>query len=106
MIWKITKLLYICFCLLFIFIFSGDISEAIKYPELYPIGVESVSHLWHYKTQETYVLGGVLMILWFAVGILLCLLQYKFQKLRWIITIHFALSVSYLILQMYLVRFG
>ena len=96
---KIAKTIWGSFCLFGIILFCEDFHHALNHPELYYFGAEGpTAGIWYYKTQELYLWFAVILICWFAVGLLLCLLQYKFRFLKWGIIIHFFLSILYLIL--------
>jgi hypothetical protein len=104
--WRIVKILWSFFCL-FVLVANGfDFYQVLMHPEAYPFGAEAVSNLWYYKTQKLYLYYCVIWFLWFAAGISLCLLQYKYQKLRWIIVTHIILSVSFLGLMAIITHFG
>ena len=102
--WKIVKILWGVFCLLWLIVECSDFYQALKYPQLYPFGAQAVSDLWYYKTQKLYLWDCVIWFFWFAVGFLFCLLQHKFQKLKWGIVIH--LFFTLLILLVLIIYFS
>ena len=94
----IIKIVWGIFCLVCLIANCPDFFNALKHPELYPFGAEAVSDLWWYNTQKLYLLSCVIWFFWFAVGLLFCLLQHKFQKLTWGIVIHLFLTLLYVVI--------
>lgn len=105
--WKVVKIAWGIFCLLSLIAGCVDFYQALKCPELYPFGAEAVSDLWYYKTQELYLWYNAIWLFWFAAGILLCLLQHKFQKLKWGIIVHLFLTLlMFLLLFIYFSKYN
>jgi hypothetical protein len=91
---KIVKAIWGSVCLFGIILFIEDFYQALNHPGIYPFGSEGpVGGIWYYKTQELYLYFVVIMLCWFAVGLLLCLLQHKFRYLKWGIAVHCFLTL-------------
>jgi hypothetical protein len=96
---KIAKVIWGSFCLFGITLFVEDFYHALNHPEVYPFGAEGpVAGIWYYKTQELYLWSAIILVCWFAVGLLLCLLQHKFRYLKWWITAHCFLTLLYILI--------
>ena len=92
----VIKVVWGILCLLMSIVLCDDFYEALKYPEKYYFGSEAMGYL--YKTQELYLYTDIVLFFWFAGGFLFCLLQRKFQKLKWEIIIHLLLTLLYIVI--------
>ena len=103
MAWKIIKIAWGIFCLLFLALMCEDFYQALKYPGHYHFGGEGPVTLWYYETQGLYLWNCVIFFFWFTIGFIVCLLQNKFRNLRWGIAMHlFFTLLYYTILQYFL----
>ena len=94
---KITKIVWGAICLFFIFVLSVDIQEAIANPELYFFGSGPHNSL-GYKSLNEYIYYSIILIIWFVIGFLFCLLQHKLRNLKWGIIIHLFLTLLYVVI--------
>ena len=96
---KLTKGIWGSFCVFGIILFCEDFYQALQHPELYPLGAEGpIAGIWHYRTQELYLLFGMILVFWFVAGFLLCLLHHKYQHLKWGIIAHCFLTLLYILI--------
>ena len=96
---RIVKAIWGGFCIFGIFLFVEDFYQAFNHPELYPLRAEGpVAGIWHYKTQEAYLGSAVILVCWFVVGLLCCLLQHKYRWLKWGITAHCFFTLLYILM--------
>jgi hypothetical protein len=95
MAWKIVKIVWGIFCLLFLVVVCNDFYEALIYQERYYFGSGGPAPIW-YKTQELYLWHGAIMSFWFAAGFLFCLLQNKFRNIKWGIVMHLFFTLLYI----------
>ena len=91
--WKVIKIVWGIYCVLALIVICVDFYDALKHPEFFPFGAEAVSFLWYYKTQGAYLWYSLIDFIWYTIGFLFCLLQHKFQKIKWGIIIHLFLTL-------------
>ena len=97
---KITKIVWVVICLFFVWLCTVDFYTALKAPEIYPFGSEGpVAGLWAYESQKNHLISSVILIIWFFIGLMLCLFQHKRKKLKYGITVHIIATFIYIILQ-------
>jgi membrane protease YdiL (CAAX protease family) len=91
---KWIKIIWGAFCLFFFIVMCDDVYDAFNYPEKYYFGSEAMG--WLYKTQESYLIFGIIFAIWFIAGFIFCLLQHKYRNLKWCIAIHLLLTAAYI----------
>jgi len=104
MILKITKIIWGIICLFFVWLWSDDFYTAFKTPEIYHFGHEGPVSLWWDKTQKDYLTFDIVLIIWFFIGLMLCLFQHKREKLKYGIAIHAIMTFIYVIVVNMLMR--
>ena len=93
---KIAKAIWGVFCLFGIILFVEDFYKSFNHPEVYPFGAEGpVAGIWYYNTLKAYLWSSASLVCWFVVGLLCCLLQHKYQWLKWGITAHCLITLLY-----------
>ena len=94
----VTKIIWAIVCLFFVVLWSADFYTALKTPEAYPFGSEGpVAGWWSYKTQQNYLISGMILIVWFLIGLAFCLFQHKREKLKYGIAVHIAATCIYIV---------
>ena len=95
---KITKIIWGIICLFFVWLWVDDFYTAFRTPEIYPFGGEGpVADFWWYETQKSYLIFSAVLIIWFFIGLMLCLFQYKMEKLKHGIVMHIIVTFIYVI---------
>jgi hypothetical protein len=94
---KITKIIWGIICLFFVWLWSDDFCTAFRTPEIYPFGEGGPINLWWFETQKSYLIFGIVLIIWFFIGLILCLFQYKVGKLKYGIAVHIIVTIIYII---------
>ena len=96
---KITKIIWVIICLFFLLLFSHDFYTALTTPEIYPFGSEGpVAGWWAYETQQNYLISVAVLIVWFLIGLMLCLFQHKREKLKYAIAAYIIATIIYIII--------
>jgi len=96
MILKITKIVWGIICLIFVLVPSADFYMALVTPEKYHFGGEGpIADYPNYKTQEIYLTTSAVMIIWFFIGLMLCLFQRKSEKLKYGVAAHIIATFIY-----------
>lgn len=97
--WKITKVIWAIICLFFVWLWSGDFYTAFRTPEIYHFGGEGpIADFWWYETQKSYLISSAILIVWFFIGLILCLFQHKKEKLKYGIATHIIVTFIYIII--------
>jgi hypothetical protein len=86
---KIVKITWAIFCLFILILFSTD------NPELYFFG-SGPHNVLGYRTLNEYICFTIILMIWYAMGFLFCLLQNKFKNLKWGIVIHLVVTLLYI----------
>jgi len=95
---KITKIIWAIVCSFFMWLWSDDFYTAFKTPEIYHFGGEGpLGGLWWDETQKAYLIFGAILVIWFFIGLMLCLFQYKKEKLKYGIIAHIIATFIYVI---------
>jgi len=90
----IIKIIWSIICLVFVVVSCLDFCDAVNYRERYHFGGEGpIADYWWYNTQTLYLWYDIFCVIWFLVGIAFCILQYKFNNLKWGILIHIILTL-------------
>jgi len=97
---KITKIIWGIICLFYVLLMSDDFYTALKTPEIYHLGGEElIADGWLYEPQKLYLTDCAISIIWFLIGLMLCLFQHKMEKLKYGIAIHIIMTFIFAILQ-------
>ena len=89
--------LWCLICGFMVVLWGQDFLAVTSYPEKYPFGVEGpVAGIWFYASERLYRLHLALLLLWFSVGILMCLGRASFRRWK-LLPAHIGLTALWFI---------